>query len=99
MIEKSSINFVSLTDISQKLFLSQCIVCWKSFFSIFVIAVTKHICLISVIDKVPQLWAALERGLPQPLLSILEHFDIDEGGLRYGRSNFMAGHFAYILLW
>lgn len=53
----------------------------------------------NVIKFNPQTWGALERGLPQPLLSIIEYFDIDDGGLRFGRACFMAGHFANILLW
>lgn len=55
--------------------------------------------LADVLQTLPQTWNALERGLPQPLLSIIEHFDIDAGGLRYGRACFMAGYFAHILLW
>ncbi|XP_045207281.2 dual oxidase maturation factor 1-like isoform X2 [Mercenaria mercenaria] len=54
---------------------------------------------LQVIKTQQQTWSALERGLPQPLLSIIEHFDIDAGGLRFGRSSFMAGYFAHILLW
>ncbi|XP_060565049.1 dual oxidase maturation factor 1-like isoform X2 [Ruditapes philippinarum] len=55
--------------------------------------------LAGVIRPPSQTWNALERGLPQPLLSIIEHFDIDAGGLRFGRASFMAGYFANILLW
>ncbi|KAL3836862.1 hypothetical protein ACJMK2_022273 [Sinanodonta woodiana] len=46
-----------------------------------------------------ELHHALDRGLPHPILMVLEHFDIDEGGLRFGRSCKIAGHFAGILLW
>ncbi|XP_052252769.1 dual oxidase maturation factor 1-like isoform X7 [Dreissena polymorpha] len=53
----------------------------------------------NVIQESSQLWTALDRGLPQTLLSMIDHFDTDEGGLRYGRNCFMAGYFANILLW
>ncbi|KAL3836737.1 hypothetical protein ACJMK2_022156 [Sinanodonta woodiana] len=46
-----------------------------------------------------ELYHALDRGLPQPILMVLEHFDVDEGGLRFGRSCRFAGYFAGILLW
>ncbi|XP_052805250.1 dual oxidase maturation factor 1-like isoform X2 [Mya arenaria] len=59
----------------------------------------EELALENVIRDRPQLWDALDRGLPQPLLSVIEQFDIDEGGMRYGRQCFMAGHFANILLW
>ena len=42
---------------------------------------------------------AIERGLPQPLLSVLEYFDTDEGQIRYGRACWLAGYIAHILLW
>ncbi|CAC5389658.1 DUOXA1 [Mytilus coruscus] len=40
----------------------------------------------------------LERGLPQPMLTVVEFFSIDEGGFRWGRSFASAGYFAKILL-
>ena len=40
----------------------------------------------------------LERGLPQPMLTVVEFFSIDEGGFRWGRSFARAGYFAKILL-
>ncbi|KAL4228918.1 hypothetical protein ACF0H5_011959 [Mactra antiquata] len=52
-----------------------------------------------VIRGPPLVWKALDQGLPQSLLSIIEYFDIDDGGLRFGRAVFMAGYFANILMW
>ncbi|KAK3585029.1 hypothetical protein CHS0354_009876, partial [Potamilus streckersoni] len=46
-----------------------------------------------------ELYHALDRGLPHPILIVLELFDVDEGGLRVGRRCKIAGHFAGILLW
>ncbi|KAK3605955.1 hypothetical protein CHS0354_019633 [Potamilus streckersoni] len=46
-----------------------------------------------------ELHNALDGGIPEPILMVLEHFDIDEGGLRFGRSCKLAGYFAGILLW
>ena len=40
----------------------------------------------------------LERGLPQPVLTVVEFFSIDKGGFRWGRSYAVAGYFAKILL-
>ncbi|KAL3836738.1 hypothetical protein ACJMK2_022157 [Sinanodonta woodiana] len=42
---------------------------------------------------------AIERGLPHPILMVLQHFNMDDGGLRFGRSCRFAGYFAGILLW
>lgn len=41
----------------------------------------------------------LERGLPHPLLTVLEFLSADDGGLRWGRSFHRAGYFAGALLW
>ncbi|XP_064594670.1 dual oxidase maturation factor 1-like isoform X2 [Liolophura sinensis] len=41
----------------------------------------------------------LEKGLPEPILSVASYFSYDDGGLRWGRSFKDAGYFAYVLLW
>ncbi|RUS84688.1 hypothetical protein EGW08_007558 [Elysia chlorotica] len=41
----------------------------------------------------------LHRGLPEPVLKVMEYVSIDSGGLRWGRSFQTAGHFANVLLW
>ncbi|GFR61941.1 dual oxidase maturation factor 1 [Elysia marginata] len=41
----------------------------------------------------------LQRGLPEPVLKVMEFISIDDGGLRWGRSFHTAGHFAKVLLW
>lgn len=41
----------------------------------------------------------LQRGLPEPILKVMEFISIDDGGLRWGRSFHTAGHFAKVLLW
>ncbi|KAL3836578.1 hypothetical protein ACJMK2_022000 [Sinanodonta woodiana] len=46
-----------------------------------------------------ELYNAMDRGLPEPILMVLEHFEIDVGGLRFGRNCKFAGYFAGILLW
>ena len=57
-------------------------------------------CLVSVIfGPKSDLELGLNRGLPQPLLSAIEYFSTDEGEMRFGRSYFMAGYIAHILLW
>ncbi|KAK3605943.1 hypothetical protein CHS0354_019613 [Potamilus streckersoni] len=46
-----------------------------------------------------ELYHALDRGLPHPIVMVLQHFNTDDGGLRFGRSCRFAGYFAGILLW
>ncbi|GFN94568.1 dual oxidase maturation factor 1 [Plakobranchus ocellatus] len=41
----------------------------------------------------------LHRGLPEPVLKVLEYISIDDGGLRWGRAFQTAGHFCSVLLW
>lgn len=41
----------------------------------------------------------LHRGLPHPVLTVLDFLSADGGGLRWGRSFHSAGYFAYALLW
>jgi len=42
---------------------------------------------------------ALMRGLPQPIVYILEFFRVDDGGFVWQRAVRSAGHFAYIIFW
>jgi len=41
----------------------------------------------------------LHRGLPDPILKVMEFLTVDEGGLRWGRSFHHAGHYGAVLLW
>ncbi|XP_012943062.1 uncharacterized protein LOC101855368 [Aplysia californica] len=41
----------------------------------------------------------LQRGLPEPILKVMEFLTVDEGGLRWGRSFHTAGHYGGVLLW
>ena len=41
----------------------------------------------------------LDRGLPHPLLTVMDFLSVDDGGLRWGRSFHSAGYFACALLW
>ena len=43
--------------------------------------------------------AALDRGLPYPIIYTLEFFRVDEGGFVWQRSMRSAGHFTYIIFW
>lgn len=52
-----------------------------------------------VLKEHDRLWKALDRGLPQPLVSVLDFFYVDAAGLRFGREVWFAGYIANILLW
>ncbi|KAK0043865.1 dual oxidase maturation factor 1-like isoform X3 [Biomphalaria pfeifferi] len=41
----------------------------------------------------------LSRGLPAPILKVMEYLTVDSGGLRWGRSFHTAGQFSLALLW
>lgn len=53
---------------------------------------------VSAVGSITDFRDFLERGLPQPVLTVVEFFSIDEGGLRWGRSFAFAGYCAKILL-
>lgn len=59
----------------------------------------EEVLLKGVRGPVDELRHCLKRGLPDPVLSIVEYLSVDQGGMRWGRSFHMAGYFAYILLW
>ncbi|XP_033724630.1 dual oxidase maturation factor 1-like [Pecten maximus] len=46
-----------------------------------------------------ELKECLTRGLPDPVVAIVEYLATDQGGLRWGRGFTMAGYIAHILLW
>ncbi|KAH9505453.1 Dual oxidase maturation factor 2 [Bulinus truncatus] len=41
----------------------------------------------------------LSRGLPAPILKVMEYLTVDSGGMRWGRSFHTAGQYAMALLW
>ena len=41
----------------------------------------------------------LDRGLPHPVLAVMDFLSVDNGGLRWGRSFHSAGYFGCALLW
>ena len=43
--------------------------------------------------------AAMERGLPHPIIYSLQFFSTDDGGFIWQRAIRSAGHFTYIILW
>lgn len=43
--------------------------------------------------------AALERGLPYPILTVVEYLSQDEAGFSWSRQYRAAGYYAHILLW
>lgn len=51
-------------------------------------------------DQVSQeLTEALFKGLPYPILTVLEYFSLDDEGFSWGRMYRLAGYYASILLW
>lgn len=88
-VGKSNNNDWQINATVKNVILQTCVYVWPSM----------YVFGIPVLKSPKALHDALDRGLPQPLLSIIEHFDIDKGGLRFGRASFLAGHFAHILLW
>lgn len=42
---------------------------------------------------------ALERGLPYPILTVVEYLSQDEAGFSWSRQYRMAGYYSYIILW
>lgn len=43
--------------------------------------------------------SALERGLPYPILTVVEYLSQDDGGFSWSRKYRMAGYYASIMLW
>lgn len=43
--------------------------------------------------------SALQKGLPFPILTVVEYFSLDEAGFAWGRHYREAGYYAGILLW
>lgn len=41
----------------------------------------------------------LQKGLPYPILSIIEYFSVDKAGFVWGRRYRLAGYYTCILLW
>lgn len=42
---------------------------------------------------------ALTKGLPFPILTVIEYFNIGQGGLSWGPQYHLAGYFATVMLW
>lgn len=42
---------------------------------------------------------ALERGLPYPILTVVEYLSQDEAGFNWSRQYRLAGYYSYIILW
>jgi dual oxidase maturation factor 1 len=43
--------------------------------------------------------AALQKGLPYPILTVAEYFALDAEGFCWGRMYRQAGYYAHIMLW
>ncbi|OWF46057.1 dual oxidase maturation factor 1-like [Mizuhopecten yessoensis] len=63
------------------------------------VAYNEEIALDGVAVPSRELKACLLRGLPDPVIAVVEYLTTDQGGLRWGRGFTMAGYIAYILLW
>ncbi|VDK36449.1 unnamed protein product, partial [Anisakis simplex] len=46
-----------------------------------------------------ELQLAYRRGLPYPMLKLLEYFSLNEGAFDWGRKYRLAGHYAGAALW
>ena len=46
-----------------------------------------------------ELTEALYKGLPYPILTVLEYFSLDDEGFSWGRMYRLAGYYSSILLW
>lgn len=44
-----------------------------------------------------ELQSALEKGLPYPILKVIEYFSVDAGFI--GRQYRLAGHYTHVFLW
>jgi len=54
---------------------------------------------ISATDIHEEFREALVKGLPYPILTVVEYFSMDEEGFCWGRSYRQAGYYGSILLW
>ena len=54
---------------------------------------------IAVRGPIQELRHCLGRGLPIPVLHLVEYLSTDAGGMRWGRSYTGAGYLSFILLW
>ncbi len=46
-----------------------------------------------------ELHQALEKGLPYPILTVIEYLSVDRGGFLWGRQYRLAGYYTCVLLW
>lgn len=58
-----------------------------------------YIIEITVRGPIQELRHCLGRGLPIPVLHLVEYLSTDAGGMRWGRGYTGAGNLSFILLW
>lgn len=46
-----------------------------------------------------ELHHALSKGLPYPIIKVIEYLSVDRGGFVWGRQYRLAGYYGCILLW
>lgn len=42
---------------------------------------------------------ALYKGMPYPILKVIEYFSVDRAGFVWGRQYRLAGYYTYVILW
>ncbi len=46
-----------------------------------------------------ELHKGLHKGLPYPILSVIEYLSVDRAGFKWGRQYRLSGYYTSILLW